>query len=97
MSPFPPGSYIYVDKLMAVIKPHSDFLAILPHAVAHELTHLLLNTTGMNGFDNSAHEPADGRYLMYPDLTGVGRADIIFSDGTRRQLDLTSKWSVERT
>jgi hypothetical protein len=79
----------------------------LAHTAAHELTHCLINPNDEDGFDPDGHlpdpnengvpdDPPDEIYLMYRYTTPRNEATIIFSGPTRRQLDLTSKWSVER-
>jgi len=77
------------------------------YVAAHELTHMIIDTHNANGFNGGEHLPDpnengvqddadDGRYLMYHHQTAQNTSGIHFSNPTRRQIDLTSKESVER-
>jgi len=77
------------------------------YVAAHELTHMIIDTHNANGFNGGEHLPDpnengvqddadDGRYLMYHHQTAQNTSGIHFSNPTLRQIDLTSKESVER-
>ena len=102
------GSFIFVTTVWDTsFQQGWSFSPLLAMTTAHELTHLLLDSISANGFDNGEHlddpdpsDPAKGfndfRYLMYVDANVIQAGTIAFSDKTRKQLDLTSKESVER-
>jgi hypothetical protein len=102
------GAYVFVESDWDLHTTHNlNFLDLLAHTAAHEITHLLLNTDGSNGFDAGEHldnpDPSDGpkmpsdyRYLMYSQTTRQNAETIYFSNPTRKQIDLKSKESVER-
>ena len=104
------GSYVFVEKIHSkatnVTDPF-DFNMALASTAAHELTHLLLNTSLKNGFtanehmvngdpSNPSHEDSDKKFLMYPSATKFNRTEIVFSNATIGQLNFKDKMSVER-
>jgi len=102
------GSYVYVEPIRDIHTTEGwDFPSLLAHTAAHEVTHLLVDSVNANGFNITEHlfdpDPSDGpglpkdlRYLMYYETTEENAESIFFSNPTRKQLDLTSKQSVER-
>jgi hypothetical protein len=101
------GSFVFVTRVWQVTDGMYDFHLSLAETAAHEVTHLLMDTNDQNGFDDEEHEhnpdphdpaesPLDKKYLMYFRPNAENWEQIIFSQGVRSQLDLTSKESVER-
>jgi len=105
----PLGAFIWVTNLKEAHDdnhPNTDFKKLLGTTTTHELTHALLSTENMNGFDDKEHvinpDPEDGpdgdkdkKYVMYKKLHPDNAEIIIFSDVTIRQLDLVYKETVE--
>ena len=102
------GAYVFVERKWDQSQTHMfNFQDALSRTAAHEITHLLLDTANANGFGPGEHigdpdpsDPPNGAndetYLMYDGYSVPGQTVIVFSNPTRRQLDLTSKQSVER-
>ena len=102
------GSFVFVENAWDFHLAHNlQFFPLISHTIAHEFTHLLLNTKNANGFTDEEHHPdpdnSDGpegvndqEYLMFIRTTPQNGEVIVFSNPTRQQLDLTSKESVER-
>lgn len=100
------GASTAVERIHARMPAGTNFSDVLAHTTAHELTHLIIDTINANGFDSGEHlddpnengtigDADDERYLMSNHRTWIQRVAIIFSNPTRRQIDLTNKDSVE--
>ncbi|MGM0490258.1 MAG: hypothetical protein ACQESR_26320, partial [Planctomycetota bacterium] len=76
----------------------NDIDAWIVRTVAHEITHLLIDTRDANGFDTYEHlaSPSLDSFVM-SNFGPLNWKSTTFSDLTRRQVDLTHKQSVEET
>jgi hypothetical protein len=104
------GSAVYVGRAHGRMGGWGGFALPLglTHVVGHELTHLLLEEW-RHPFDDGEHLhdpnenhvpdepfPGDEQYLMFPVVTPNNFGTVLFSNPTRRHLNLRSKQSVER-
>jgi hypothetical protein len=108
------GSIVYVNSLMknqpfpvALSKNETNFVNLVSHTIAHELTHAIVKESSTNGFDENEHVPdgnengtpnevsGDGIFLMAtPEGHGINVNNwttIRFSNTTLRAIDLPNK------